>query len=222
MKALVLGGGGAIGRAIAARLTRVGHQVDSVGRKDFDLANKEQISAFFKRRSADFDILVHSGGYNVPKTFDSLKDEEIRLSLNANLFGFLDVARYCLPHWKATKRGRVVVLSSLYGFLGRSGRLPYVMSKHALNGAVKTLAIELGPLGVLVNSVSPGYISTPLTHRNNTTQDLEKLVTGIPIGRLGTPEEIANVVEFLCSDLNTYMNGQDLVVDGGFSIGGFQ
>ena len=222
MKALVLGGEGAIGQAVVARLTKVGYQVNSVGRKDFDLANTEQISVFFNRRSADFDILVHSGGYNIPKNFENLRDEEIRLSLNANLFGFLDVARRCLPHWRAKKCGRVVVLSSLYGFFGRSGRLPYVMSKHALNGAVKTLAIELGPLGVLVNSVSPGYINTPLTHRNNTTEDLEKLVAGIPIGRLGTPEEIAKVVEFLCSDLNTYINGQDIVVDGGFSIGGFQ
>jgi 3-oxoacyl-[acyl-carrier protein] reductase len=100
--------------------------------------------------------------------------------------------------------------------------LPYVLSKHALNGAVKTLAIELGPSGVLVNSVSPGYIATPLTYRNNSKQDLEKLVAGIPLGRLGEPHEIAKVVEFLCSDLNTYINGQDLVVDGGFSVGGFQ
>lgn len=222
MKALVLGGKGAIGQAVAARLTDVGHEVTSVGRRDFDLTDVEQIAAYFDRHPADFDFLVHSGGYNVPKTFESLTDEEIRRSLNANLFGFLNVARVCIPHWKASGRGRIVVLSSLYGFLGRRGRLPYVMSKHALNGAVKTLAIELAPLGVLVNSVSPGYIATTLTYRNNAPQDIDKLVAGIPVGRLGTPDEVAKVVEFLCSDLNTYINGQDLVVDGGFSVGGFQ
>jgi 3-oxoacyl-[acyl-carrier protein] reductase len=221
MKALVLGGKGAIGQAVAARLTQVGHDVTSVGRPDFDLTDSEQIASYFDCRPAEFDILVHSGGYNVPKSFETLTDEEIRRSLNANLFGFLDVARLCIPHWKASGTGRVVVLSSLYGFLGRRGRLPYVISKHALNGAVKTLAIELGPLGVLVNSVSPGYIATTLTFRNNTAQEIEKLVDGIPVGRLGTPVEVAKVVEFLCSDLNTYINGQDLVVDGGFSVGGF-
>lgn len=222
MKALVLGGRGAIGQAIAERLAEVGHEVVPVGRQDFDLTEVSQIDGFFQRSKADFDFLIHSGGYNIPKTFDTLTDAEIRRSLDANLFGFLDVARYCMPHWKARQNGRIVVLSSLYGFLGRRGRLPYVMSKHALNGAVKTLAIELAPYGVLVNSVSPGYIATALTYRNNSSQDIEKLVADIPQGRMGEPSEIAKVVEFLCSDLNTYINGQDLVVDGGFSIGGFQ
>jgi len=222
MRALVLGGKGAIGQAVSDCLTAAGHAVVPVGRQDFDLSDPEQIIKFFQVNKANFDLLVHAGGHNVPKTFDSLTDVEIRYALDANLHGFLDVVRHCIPHWKSNQFGRVVVLSSLYGTLGRSGRLPYVLSKHALNGAVKTLAIELGPSGVLVNSVSPGYIATPLTYRNNSKQDLEKLVAGIPLGRLGAPHEIAKVVEFLCSDLNTYINGQDLVVDGGFSVGGFQ
>jgi len=74
----------------------------------------------------------------------------------------------------------------------------------------------------LVNSVSPGYIATELTFRNNPPHELKKLTAGIPLGRLGEPAEIAKVVEFLCSSLNTYISGQDLIVDGGFSVGGFQ
>ena len=222
MRALVLGGKGAIGQAVSSRLTVAGHTVFAVGRQEFDLSDSAQIAKYFQSNVPSFELLVHAGGHNIPKTFDVLTDVEIRRALDANLHGFLDVVRHCLDYWKSQQFGRIVVLSSLYGTLGRSGRLPYVLSKHALNGAVKTLAIELGPFGVLVNSVSPGYIATPLTYRNNSQRDLEKLVTGIPLGRLGEPDEIAKVVEFLCSDLNTYINGQDLVVDGGFSVGGFQ
>lgn len=221
MKVLVLGGSGAIGSAISERFSERGHQVISVGRTNFDLGNSDQIDEFFDRTGANFDFLIHAAAYNVPKTFESLTNEEITHSIDVNFVGFLQIIRRCIPYWKSVSRGRIVVLSSLYGLFGRHARLPYVSSKHALNGAVKTLAIELGAFGVLVNSVSPGYIATSLTYRNNTQREIEKLLSGIPLGRLGAPAEIAKAVEFLCSDSNTYINGHDLVVDGGFSIGGF-
>jgi 3-oxoacyl-[acyl-carrier protein] reductase len=222
MKALVLGGKGAIGGAIAAHLTDCGHAVTALGRDAFDLSRREQILDYFVQQPAAFDLLVHSAGWNVPKAFDQTSDDDIRLSLEANLLGFLSVVRACLPHWKKTGCGRIVVISSLYGFLGRHGRLPYVASKHALNGSVKTLAIELAPHGVLVNTVSPGYIATDLTYRNNSQEKIDALVAGIPVGRMGSPLEIAKVVAFLGSRDNTYINGQDIIVDGGFSAGGFQ
>jgi 3-oxoacyl-[acyl-carrier protein] reductase len=110
----------------------------------------------------------------------------------------------------------------LYGFLARKGRLPYVISKHGLLGAVRTLAIELAKYNILTNAVSPGYINTKMTTKNNSPEKINELVQGIPQRRLGKPEEIAKVVNFLVNDDNTYINGQDIVVDGGFSIGGFQ
>jgi len=222
MKALVLGGHGEIGSAIVDRLSRDGYIVTAVGRGDFDLARREEVLAYLERATPTFDVLVHSAGWNVPKLFESLTDDEIRQSLDANLLGFLTVARACIPHWKATRSGRIVVLSSLYGLFAREGRLPYVASKHALNGVVKTLAIELAPHGVLANSVSPGYIATNLTFRNNSRAKIDELVSGIPVGRMGRPAEIADVVAFLSSSQNTYVNGQTIVVDGGYSIGGFQ
>jgi 3-oxoacyl-[acyl-carrier protein] reductase len=222
MKALVLGGKGEIGSAIASRLTESGYAVTAVGRSDFDLARREDIVAYFEQNLADFDVLVHSAGWNVPKDFELLTDDEIRHNLDANLLGFLTVARACIPYWKRVQSGRIVVLSSLYGFFARRGRLPYVASKHALNGVVKTLAIELAPFGVLANTVSPGYIATDLTYRNNTQEKIDALVSGIPVGRMGSPDEIARVVDFLSSSQNTYINGQNIVVDGGYSIGGFQ
>ena len=222
MRALILGGKGDIGTSITQKLIEAGIEAIGVGRLDFDLTSPDQINDYFDKNGNQFDILIHSGGLNSPKNFDELTDAEIRESLNANVFGFLDVARRLLPHWKKQQYGRVLVISSLYGFLARKGRLPYVMSKHALNGAVKTLAIELAPYGVLVNSLSPGYIATKLTYKNNSSEAIDRLVMGIPVGRMGVPEDIAEVASFLCSTSNRYINGQDIVVDGGYSAGGFQ
>jgi 3-oxoacyl-[acyl-carrier protein] reductase len=220
-RALVLGGKGDIGSAIARQLEADGLHVTAAGRDDFDLCNGDQIAAFFGAQSRGFDVLVHSGGLNTPKTFDKLSDQEIRQAMEVNLFGFLEVTRHCLPHWKQNG-GKVLVISSLYGFFGRRGRLPYVMSKHSLNGAVKTLAIELAEYGVLVNALSPGYVGTKMTYANNDEKTIARFVSAIPLRRLGTPEDIAEVASFLCSPRNRYLTGQDIVVDGGFSVGGFQ
>lgn len=222
MRALILGGKGDIGGAIACRLSESGIEVIAVGRSDFDLTSNAEIDAYFNKSGNEFDILVHSGGLNNPKLFEELSEKEIRASLDANVHGFLTVLRKILPYWKKKQWGRVVVISSLYGFLARKGRLPYVMSKHALNGAVKTLAIELASDGVLVNSLSPGYIATKLTYKNNTQDVIEKLIESIPVGRMGDPKDIAEVASFLCSPANNYINGQDIVVDGGYSAGAFQ
>lgn len=221
-RALILGGKGDIGGAISHQLSLDGFEVINVGRSDFDLKSFEQIDSYFAKNGNDFDVVVHSAGLNHIKLFEQLSDDEISESLNVNLHGFLRVTRICLPHWKKNNFGRILVVSSLYGFLARRGRLPYVMAKHALNGAVKTLAIEFAEHGILVNSVSPGYIETKMTRTNNSPETIKKLLSGIPVGRLGTPQDIAEVASFLCAPKNTYLTGQDIVVDGGFSIGGFQ
>lgn len=220
--ALVLGGRGGIGSSISAALRADGMAVTAVGRSDFDLAMPAQIDAFFARSGNAFDVLVHSGGLNVPRPFEQLSEQDIRTSLEVNLHGFLHVARLCLPYWKRGNGARVLVISSLYGVFGRRGRLPYVMAKHALNGVVKTLAIEMAEHGVLVNSLSPGYIETKMTFANNSSATIARLTAGIPLRRLGKPEDVAEVASFLCSSKNRYVTGQDIIVDGGFSVGGFQ
>lgn len=221
-RALVLGGRGDIGSAIALRLQQDGLDVTAVGSRDFDMGDPARIDAWFAEHGAAFDVLVHSGGLNVPKPFEQLTDDDIGRAMDVNLHGFLRVARHCLPHWKAHGGGHVLVISSLYGIFGRRGRLPYVMSKHALNGAVKTLAIEWAEYGVLVNALSPGYIGTKMTYKNNPQATIDRFTAGIPLRRLGTPEDIGEVAGFLCSPNNRYLTGQDIVVDGGFSVGGFQ
>ncbi len=221
IRVLILGGKGDIGSAIANKFRSDGMEVIEVGRSDFNLAHPEQIANFFKTQGDSYDILVHSGGMNNLKEFAELSDKEIRESIEVNLHGFLQVARLCLPYWRRSNSGRVLVISSLYGFLGRRGRLPYVISKHALNGVVKTLAIEWAEFGVIVNAISPGYIDTKMTSANNSPETIKRFISGIPLRRLGTPKDIAEVASFLCSSKNSYLTGQDIVVDGGFSAGGF-
>lgn len=217
---LVLGGTGDIGSAIASQFSN--DTVVAVGSKDVDLANKESVEEFVRLQSQPFDTIIHCAGFNLPGKFEYTSISDIEQSVQANLLGFLPIVKNNIHHWRQTGTGRLVIISSLYGFFARDGRLPYVMSKHGLIGLVKTLAIELGPYGTRVNAVSPGYINTKMTSKNNTEETIAKLVSGIPAGRMGTPEEVAKAVKFLASEDNTYINGQDLIVDGGYSAGGFQ
>lgn len=222
-RALVLGGTGDIGSAIANRL-RLDYddEVIAVGSKDLDLADTHSINHFLQQYGSNFDVLIHSAGLNQPGLFESLDIQNIEMTIQANLLGFLRISQALIPHWKGHSRGSVVIISSLYGFFSRRCRIPYAISKHALIGAMKTLAIELGEFGVMVNAVSPGYIDTKMTSKNNSPEIIQKLMAGIPVGKLGMPDDVARAVSFLASPQNHYVNGIDLVVDGGYSVGGFQ
>jgi 3-oxoacyl-[acyl-carrier protein] reductase len=217
--ALVLGGTGDIGQAIVNSLHESNYVVTAVGSKDLDLTRKESVESFISKKS--FDILIHSAGVNVIGPFEQRSVTDIELAIQANLMGFLQIVHKLIPYWKQNNYGRIVVISSLYGFTARKGRIPYVISKHALLGAVKTLALELAPYGVITNAVSPGYIQTKMTTKNNSTETIKQLIQGIPQARLGTPEDIAKIVNFLITT-NSYINGQDIIADGGYSAGGFQ
>jgi len=216
---LVLGGRGDIGSAICQRFRNAGYEVTATGRTDFDLADLSSIDAWFSKQQTSFGVLVHSAGLNTPRSFEDLTQEELNLSFASNVSGFLRVLQHMLPSLIAL-RGQVVVISSLYGFLARTQRLAYVTSKHALIGCVRSLALELAPSGIRVNAVIPGYIDTRMTRTNLTPETIARVTSFIPAGHLGVPNDIAEVVYFLCSPASRYINGQDIVVDGGFSIDG--
>lgn len=222
-KVLILGGTGDIGSAISSRLKfDYGDQIIAVGSKDVNLADSRSVDLLLERYGTDFDVLIHSAGFNQPGLFESLDPQEIEFTIQINLMGFLRISKALIPHWKLRRAGSVLIISSLYGFFSRKGRLPYAISKHALIGAMKTMAIEFGEFGVMVNAVSPGYINTKMTSKNNSPEIIQKLISGIPVKRLGLPDDVARAVSFLVSPQNQYINGLDLVVDGGYSIGGFQ
>jgi 3-oxoacyl-[acyl-carrier protein] reductase len=218
---LVLGGSGAIGGAICERLGKDA-MVYSASSNDVDLSNPESVQEFIEStRHVNFDTVIHSAGLNVVGNFEYSEQSDIKKSVEANLLGFLPIVDHCIPYWQKTGIGRLVIISSLYSQFARRGRLPYVISKHGLLGVVKTLSIEFAPW-CLVNAVAPGYIDTSMTRKNNPPNIIEEIESNIPMGKLGNPDQVARAVEFLASGDNTYITGQEIIVDGGYSAGGFQ
>jgi 3-oxoacyl-[acyl-carrier protein] reductase len=118
---------------------------------------------------------------------------------------------------RARRWGRIVNVSSVFSQVTKEKRAAYSSSKAGLNGLTRTLAVELGPDNILVNSIAPGYVDTELTKRNNPPQDLAAIARTIPLRRLAQTDEIARCAAFLCSEDNTYLTGQTIVVDGGFT-----
>lgn len=218
-KILVLGGTGDIGQAIVQMFAQ--DVVISTGSENCDLYNPGSVQRFIEHNK-DFDVIVHCAGSNNPKQFEQLTTDEIDSNIQINLLGFLPIVQSNIDYWRSTGNGKLVIISSLYGQYGRQGRLPYSISKHGLVAVTKTLSIELAAIGVMVNAVSPGYIETKMTSKNNTPEIIARLTAGIPVGRMGKPKEIASLVKFLASEDNTYITGQDIVVDGGYTAGGFQ
>jgi 3-oxoacyl-[acyl-carrier protein] reductase len=113
--------------------------------------------------------------------------------------------------------GRIINISSIFGVVSKEFRAPYSMSKFGLDGMTAALAAEVAADGILANCVAPGFIDTELTRSVLGESGIAAITAGIPIGRLGQPEEIAALVAWLVSPENTYISGQNIVIDGGFS-----
>lgn len=226
-RVFLTGGHGDLGAAIRQRFVAAGAVVVAPGSSELDLSRPDSIEAWFGRAPAaspeagGFDVFVHCAGINLPRPFDAVTAEDLRRTMEINTNAFVDVTQRLAASLRA-RRGAIVAVSSIYGRLSRPGRLAYSIAKHGLVGAVQTLALELGAQGVRVNAVSPGFIETRLTRQNNDEATRRALASSVPLGRLGLPEEVAEVVFFLASPAAAYVNGHDLVADGGYSIGGFQ
>jgi len=218
----LLGGSGGIGRAVARRFQKAGWRVIAPTRRELDLEDRASIAQFFRKSAPRADALIHCAGWNRPGPAEAVTVEDLEKAMAVNVFGFFWVLRHLLPGMKRNKGGSVVAVSSLYGLFSRKNRLPYAASKHALNGLMRTLALELGRHGIRVNLLSPGFVDTAMTRRNNDPAMIRKLCERVPLGRLARPSDIAQAVYFLCSPEGGYIHGANLVVDGGYSIGGFQ
>ena len=131
--------------------------------------------------------------------------------IGVSLNGFFNVARPLLLPMMRTRWGRVVAISSVAGIMGNRGQANYAAAKAGLHGAVKSLAIEVASRGITVNAVAPGIIASELAQKAFSAEDIARLV---PMKRAGTPEEVAGVVAFLCSDAAAYVSGQVIAVNG--------
>lgn len=217
-RALVTGGSRGIGAAIVAVLRDRGVETVAPERAALDLNEEASVRAFFAaRENEQFDILVNNAGINVVNELGVVLRADWEQMLRVNLSAPLWLMQSVTPAMKARGWGRIVNISSIFSSVTREGRGAYAATKAGLNGLTRTAAVELAPHGVLVNALCPGYVETEMTRLNNSTAQRELLTAQIPLGRMATPEEIAHWVAFLCDENNTYLTGQVLTVDGGFT-----
>lgn len=161
------------------------------------------------------DTVVCNAGIAQQKLFQDITDDEWLTMLNVNLMGAVRTIRAALPDMLHRQKGSVVIVSSMWGERGASCESHYAASKAALIGLSKSLALELGPSGIRVNCVAPGVIDTDMVQVLG-PEVLHDLAEQTPLGRLGTPQDIANAVAFLVSEKASFITGQVLTVDGAF------
>lgn len=240
--ALVTGGSKGLGFAMARGLAEAGAHVVLNARSEedlkkavgelqadrlaasycvFDVTDEEAVKAGVLRIKAEhgrIDILLNNAGGTRRSPFLSSSTEDLDHVINLNLKAPYVVAREVGKVMQEQRYGRIVNVASLNAVQGRATIQPYNATKHALHGLTKGLGCELGPAGITVNAIAPGYFATELTAALVANEDFNRCIcTRTPVGRWGDPEELAGAAVFLSSDAAAYINGHLLVVDGGMS-----
>ncbi|GHD75574.1 3-oxoacyl-ACP reductase [Streptomyces mirabilis] len=228
--AVVTGGASGIGLAIAERLAKDGYQVaaldlnpsDTSVAPATDVADRAQVDAALaavRERLGPVTILVNAAGMDGFKRFSDLTFEAWHRVINVNLNGVFHCVQAALPDMMEAGWGRIVNISSSSAQSGQPFMTHYVASKAAVNGLTKALALELGPFGVTVNAVPPGFIDTPMLRKAEARELLggtvEEHIQRTPVRRVGRPEDIAAACAFLVSEEAGYITGQILGVNGG-------
>jgi 3-oxoacyl-[acyl-carrier protein] reductase len=228
---LVTGGSKGIGRGIAARLQDAGHRVaatyrsgdvpDGVHGVACDVTDPAQVDAAFasvESALGPVEVVVANAGITRDTLLMRMSDEDWDTVIATNLTGAFRVARRAARPMVRARFGRIVFISSVVGQLGSAGQVNYAASKSGLVGLARSLARELGSRGVTANVVAPGFIETDMTAELG--EDLKgKYAEQIPLGRMGTVDDIAATIEFLVGDDAGYITGALIPVDGGLGMG---
>ena len=225
------GGSKGIGHGIALRLAKAGHRVAATYRSgdvpadvlgvQCDLTEPAQVEAAFAQVESSLgkvEVLVANAGITRDTLLMRMSDEDWDQVLATNLTGAFRVVRRAARAMIRGRFGRIVFISSVVGMMGSAGQVNYAASKSGLVGMARSLARELGSRGVTANVVAPGFIETDMTAALG--EDLvKKYAEQIPLGRLGSVDDVAGTVEFLTSDAASYITGAVIPVDGGLGMG---
>lgn len=228
---LVTGGNRGIGRAIAQAFSASGDDVvvtyrsgeppDGLFGVRCDVTDAEAVDQAFTEVEQKFgrvDVLVANAGITRDQLLLRMSDEDFTSVLDTNLTGAYRVTKRAVRGMLRSRHGRIVLISSVVGLLGSPGQTNYAASKAGLVGFARSLVRELGPRGITVNVVAPGYVETALTDVL-TPERQEQIKQQVPLGRTATTDEIAGVVRWLASDEAAYVTGAVIPVDGGLGMG---
>ena len=216
-KTIIFGSSGDIGKKIKQVLKK--NNIFEFNSKELDLSNITKAKNFNVKIIPDNIIFVSAK--NNPKDFLKLNDNEIEEVFNTNFLSFIIVLKKILKKViKAKRKCKIILITSLYSRYGRSKRLLYSISKHALLGLTRNIAVELGPKGITINSVSPGYVDTKMTRRNLNLKQIRFLKSKTPLKIIIKPIDIALVDKALLNDEIDAITGQEIIVDGGISVNG--
>ncbi|MFC1545995.1 SDR family NAD(P)-dependent oxidoreductase [Pseudomonadota bacterium] len=213
---LITGASKGIGKAIKIVLEEKGFNCIAPTRSELDISNLASIESYFSSLEVEVAGLVNNAGINIIGDIDAINDSDTEKMINANLIAPLKIIQFVVKDMKRRGCGRIVNVSSIWGVRSKEFRTLYSLTKFGLNGVTKSLARELGPNNILINSIAPGYVNTEMTSQNVPDSIRKKIEEDIPLGRFAEPLEIANLVAFLLSDENTYITGQTMTIDGGF------
>lgn len=235
--ALITGASGGIGAAIAAKLAKDGflpvlhycahgEGMEEMAQKlggfavQADLGDVSSIEAMAETvlsRTGRVDVLVNNAAFSLSGLLTDISPAQRRRLFDVNVLGTIECTRVFLPQMVHRKSGCILNISSMWGQVGASCEVDYSASKAAVIGFTKALAQEVAPSGIRVNCIAPGVIRTPMLDCYD-AQTLDDLAQETPLGRLGTPEDIAKAAVFLCGENADFITGQVLGVNGGFVI----
>ena len=231
MKALVTGGTRGIGKSISQVLLREGYEVMITGTSidlsdnnafrcfEVDFKNKFSTEKFLQEaKSFQPEILINNAGINIIDNFTDIKEQDFDNVMRVNLKIPFLISQLVIPGMKENNFGRIVNIGSIFSSVSKERRASYTVSKFGLVGLTKALSAELSEFNILANCVSPGVIETRLTKDILGTKGISEMKKKIPQGRLGTVEEVAELVFWLASKNNSYITGQNILIDGGYTV----
>lgn len=221
---------GVVGRNVAAAQTLV-REIELAGGRALalpaDVSKSDEVArsvAMLVEAYGGLDTVVSCAGIALTGAVHDTLDDDFQRVMAVNVAGTWYTARHTVPHLLARGGGSFIAVSSDAGTQGACGFAAYVASKHAVNGIVKSMALDYGPKKLRCNAVSPGFVETPMADKifdGMSEEEIDYYRRSVPLGRFATPEDVANVIAFLSSPQGAYANGMTFALDGGATAGYF-